>query len=250
MISEIWRVFRYRDISQPHFISEIRNTQIFCGPPDNLNDPFDCRVDWRKSFDRTIARGDLPTARRRILEDIKRQFEERAPPSNTGVCCFTIKADDQLMWAHYAGNHRGVCLLYEIPVQYLQDQYPSEAGDFFFVGGSKIHYDDNAFSNWLRLGNLFEPTNDPAENAVTRIFTSKSKAWEHEEEYRLVMSKPGLVQLQPQHLTEITFGLRTPKESQVQIGTLARATNPNIVVGQVTKSKYLDFGLNFPNHDQ
>lgn len=249
MASDTWRLFRYRDISQPHVISEIWNSELFCGLPSKLNDPFDCQVHWRESFERVLCDKDLSSERRFVLQDILQQFSDRAPPTNVGVCCFTIKADDHLMWAHYAQNYHGACLLYEFPVDYLWNQYSPEHSDFFFVGGSQVHYSDDAYSDWLKNGNLFEPTSDPAENALTHIFTSKSAAWAHEEEFRLVMNQPGFLKLQSHHLKQISFGLRTPEKTRALISEIARAKNPNVVLGDLTRSIRKDFGLNFPGHD-
>lgn len=249
MATEIWKVFRYRDISLPHVVAEIWNSELHCGAPEKLNDPFDCQVDWRASFSRVLQSQDLNSERKSTLADIARQFIDRNPPKRVGICCFTVNANNHLMWSHYARNHEGACLLYEIPADYLPTKYPPEEGPFFFVGGSPVSYNDNEYSDWLRGGDLLSPIDDPAENAVAKMFTSKSRAWSHEEEWRIVMSEEGFIKLEPHHLTQITFGLQTPERTRKLIAEIALTKNPNTIIGSVTKSSKLDFGLNFPGHD-
>ncbi|MFN4225088.1 MAG: DUF2971 domain-containing protein [Hyphomonas sp.] len=246
MPTEVWRIFRYRNISLPHVIAEIWNSELYCGTPEKLNDPFDCQVDWRSSFSRVLKSPDLDAARKATILDIARQFIDRKPPNNVGICSFSVNANNHLMWSHYAQNHEGACLLYEIPADYLPAKYPAEKDPFFFVGGSPVSYDDNGYSDWLRSGNLFSPVDDPAENAVAKMFTSKSRAWSHEEEWRIVMSQEGLIKLEPHHLTQITYGLRTPERTRKLIAEIALTKNPKTVIGSVTRSAKLDFGLNFP----
>ncbi|MFN4025164.1 MAG: hypothetical protein ACK4MQ_10035 [Hyphomonas sp.] len=63
------------------------------------------------------------------------------------------------------------------------------------------------------------------------------------------MSEPGFIKLEAHHLKQITFGLRTPEKSRELVSEIAFAKNPNVVLGDVTRSRSKDFGLKFPGHD-
>lgn len=246
--SEPWRLLRFQKPSE-YLLSEIETGQLYCSAPSRLNDPFDCRVDWQSSFSRVLELPNLSDQRRKQLELVFSAFQQRDPHLEAGICCFTINADNQLMWAHYAENYQGVCLYYEIPQTYLWDRYPDNGSDFHFVGGSQVYYGDNSFSAFLTEGDLLETSDEPTETIVARMFTSKSKSWEHEEEFRVVTSKPGTIKLQPDFLKEVTFGFRTPDSLKFEIERSAQKANPSAIVGQLTRSRHSDFRLNFPGHD-
>ncbi len=155
--------------------------------------------------------------------------------------------DNALMWSHYADAHRGVCLMYDIPADYFRNKYEHPDSDgFFFVGGSRIHYGDDAYCDWLKTGNLNKPLKGfPVENAVSRIFCSKAKAWKYEEEWRLVTSKPGVLQFEPTHLTQVGFGLLTPDAERKRLGEVAKRNNPNVLFSQAVKSRSSVFKIEY-----
>ena len=47
----------------------------------------------------------------------EKSFEERNKINlyERGVCCFSEKKDDILMWSHYADGHKGFCLEFITP---------------------------------------------------------------------------------------------------------------------------------------
>lgn len=246
MTNETWKLFRYRPASD-FLLSEISNSEIYCAHPDALNDPFDCRIEWKPAFLRALSNRSISKQRRKIIESIRYQFSLKDPHLGAGIACFTIKADDQLMWAHYAKNHTGVCLYYEIPRSYFWDKYPADGREHFFGGATQVFYGQNAFTRWLISGNLTEASDDPAGSTVARIFSTKSKCWEHEEEYRVVMNRPGAIYLEPSFLKQVTFGLKTSELDRKEISRLALTRNPDVLIGRVEKCPHSDFGLKFPN---
>ena len=112
-MSETWSLFRYRSING-FLWQELELAEFYCSLPTQLNDPFDCGVDWARSIERALG-SSLDQKRRQSIELIHTGFLQGAPSyRGVGICCFSVKADDHLMWAHYAASHRGVCLEFSV----------------------------------------------------------------------------------------------------------------------------------------
>jgi len=134
-----------------HLRGIIVRSELWLSSPDNFNDPFDMAVKF--VFD---APADEKRQRfREVLKEQGMKFHEierhlpqlmrkanaenlverlRETVKETGVCSFAGDPRNILMWSHYASNHEGLCLLFEIakdpktflnalPVQYSLE-YP------------------------------------------------------------------------------------------------------------------------------
>ena len=101
-MSDSWRLFRYRPISQ-YLWQELELSELYCAPPQQLNDPFDCRVDWKSALERAL-KAQLSDHRRERLLHMQSAFTRVSPYLEGGICCFSIKVDDHLMWSHYADS--------------------------------------------------------------------------------------------------------------------------------------------------
>ena len=192
LMSEQWQIFRYRPIND-FLWQELELAQFYCCSPLQLNDPFDCQIDWHASLNRALNSEAIANDRKGRLSTLRDMFVRAILPiTSAGVCCFTRKADDPLMWSHYANSHRGVCLLYEIPDDYFMNRYDSDGdGAFFFVGGAPVRYESNAFYDWLVSGDLNSPhSGNIAENAISVLFTAKAPEWSHEEEWQIITRSP------------------------------------------------------------
>ena len=96
-------------------------------------------------------------------------------------------------------------------------------------------------------GNHDEPlVGEAVENAVSRIFCTKAKQWAHEEEWRIISSQPGTLELEPSFLKQVTFGFAMPAKQRSMIERTAKRTNRDVIIGEVKRSGRTDFGLDFP----
>ena len=241
-MSEVWKLFRFRTINR-FLWRELEFSELYCARLDQLNDPLDCKVNWKSAIDVALEQP-LNSRRRNTVLEIRDAFSDRSPQIEAGICCFTVNLDNPLMWSHYANSHSGVCLYYEIPSQYVLDRYP-ESSPFFFVGVSQVYYGDSSFSDWLINGDLEMPRKaEPIENAVSRLFCSKSSHWAHEEEARLVFNSPGQLQLKPDFLKEITFGVMTPEIDKKLVAKTVLRNNDKVVF-QARTSQTNEIGLEY-----
>jgi hypothetical protein len=103
------------------------------------------------------------------------------------VSCFSTNYDSILMWSHYANNHKGVCIEFDIP-NGEQELY------------NKVIYSDTRPSNNLEhsaekiCGHLIGKGEiDKADKLFIKIMTepyyTKSTDWAYEEEYRIIFSE-------------------------------------------------------------
>ncbi|MEX3960905.1 DUF2971 domain-containing protein [Paraburkholderia sp. EG286B] len=188
----IMKLYRYRQINTNTF-SEIAEERAWYSKYSELNDPFE-GIYVNRSND--IA-----------FDALIQKFR---------VCCFSKRNDNLLLWAHYAENHRGICLEYDIPddvhkktffpITYSESQPVLEKVERFPAG------DPNAGALSFKI-----------EDAV---FLTKSADWKYEEEWRTlrITDKPqakGEMHAIPGKLTAVYFGLRTSEAAKKIIRRLA-----------------------------
>ena len=123
--------------------------------------------------------------------------------------CLTDKNNSNLMWAHYANNHQGVCLEF----------------DASKISARKVNYNESIAS--FELIDLIKEQFGLSDKATTSdkmwgALNIKLKEWEYESEYRFqagnrmerhVIKKDGvsLISYDPTWVTGIIFGCRTDK---------------------------------------
>lgn len=96
------------------------------------------------------------------ISEIRKQIQ-----TTTGVhCFFGDSPDNALMWAHYADNHKGFCIEYEVAIE--------------TPGLLEVNY-----SSKLPAPSVTELLFSP-EETLRRILTTKKMEWNYEKEWRLV----------------------------------------------------------------
>jgi len=105
------------------------------------------------------------------------------------VLCFAEEMDNELMWAGYADYHRGICLGFD-----TSDPFFSEIQQVQYLHAPAV---DTDFSN-------------PPTKQVDPWSLRKSKAWEFQKEWRLVLSgdEPKRVEFPKHALKTVVLGYR------------------------------------------
>lgn len=116
-----------------------------------LNDPFEL-----KSIKFDGARG------RHVFKKVLEHFDE-----TLGVICMVKHWQSPIMWAHYAGNHYGVCLGFDV----LEDDKPQQ-----------IKYTAERTTHIL---DPHDPHGGITFDKMMGLVTTKSIGWAYEEEWRL-----------------------------------------------------------------
>lgn len=149
-------------------IQSVKYDEIWLSTYDNLNDPFELNALYLKEKE-IIDHGWPIDVVKDVFEKIKKEFL---------IGSFTTHLSDSLpMWAHYANNHKGVCLEYTVVnPSYLY----------------KVSYEMQRIPIASIITNLISDVmnkKQPDDKYLISIFNGgciKDKSWVYEEEFRIL----------------------------------------------------------------
>lgn len=164
-------------------LDAIRNNKMWYSAPSSFNDVFDCdiTIDENILFDgiiksnpdtRNIRKGstvwhDLRQSCIREIGKLKSVFDQMK--DTTGISCLSEEDDSLLMWAHYAGNHCGMCVEYEL----------LEINQALGFTPVPVVYSDEKI-------NLHIDDMERTERIIVESVTTKSPEWSYEKEWRII----------------------------------------------------------------
>lgn len=165
--------------------------------PSEFNDPFDCDPghDSEKIEEYLETRPDLvekvanflklsgdqileekPHMVVRLRNAIKDGLFGQSASDNVGICCLTKDPLNLLMWAHYAENHKGFVVEFDIPIE-SHDKPEREVEFFELLIPHEVNYNQKK-----PIVNF----DDSLEKKLEKQFLTKGKGWEYEQEERVV----------------------------------------------------------------
>lgn len=207
----------------------LESSKFYFPAPEKLNDPADCQIDLAKAF--RLARVNPSPREERLFSAVASRIESLA--SECGVFSLSSGSIDgnkeRLLWAHYANNHTGICLTFEIPDSFVVER---------LVGCAPVQYShDSLFEALKQLDLSRSPDFDnDLKPIVTAFLTTKSPEWSYEKEARLISFSPGEQEFDPGWLKQICFGLRTSDADRKRVKELA-AKYPNCGLIEAVKSE-------------
>lgn len=236
----IYKLFKFSSINK-NLIDSLINEYIYCASPASLNDPFDCKVDVNDSIERAIIRCKTKNKLylQKLVDNEKLMACINNVMKNSGICSFTYNLLNPIMWTHYSNEHKGICLMYEFPSNFI-----TEKNDIF--GIIEVKYDDNRITNWFlknskKLSSLaFE---DIAMEVTKIMFSSKGIEWKYEKEQRILSRSPNPITIKKKYLTQICFGLDTPVSDRNIIYKIIEKLEYKPIFCEIKKSNK-DFTLN------
>lgn len=160
-------LYQYIPVNRKRLLSLI-NGEVYFAQYTQLNDPLECLF---------LNQSDLP------MGGCLRQFaiEPR-------ICSMVPDMDEtaskpMLMYAHYADDHKGLCVEYELNFDSLNSQENVAYGYVDYEQDHKL-------------------------SSLKNLYMLKNSDWEYEKEFRIV--RFGKQEFEPAHIKSITFGLRCP----------------------------------------
>lgn len=209
-------LYKYYPYSE--FLLEMLFTKkAWYSKPETFNDPFDCHLNFDKNipadkYEKCLrwqlkregrSQPQIEKDIRKLMhqdgivhEGAKKVIDETIVSTldvikNIGVYCLTEVDTDMTMWAHYADNHRGLCLGFLISEEAVTEKvsYVAEA--------PRVNFSE-----------LFD--DESTENEYKWIF-SKHHDWENEKEWRVVVPQGNQLWPIPGEIKTVTFGLRMDK---------------------------------------
>jgi len=248
-------LYKYRPINE-NTLDMVRNSELYFSSPFEFNDPFDCRPnfdmegsleDYVKLYKRIIKNKnpqltdkeiDDYTVKNMNIEIIKNKEmmegfikESITLMMNTvRLFCLSEVNDDILMYSHYANNHKGVCLEFNLnekdAEQVHKVNYQSKLPSISFV--NDFGMDVNEF--------------------VKVCLLTKSEHWSYEKEHRFLnfLPKEKVVKFKKTFLTGIIFGCEVSEADKLKIKNLVSKYGYEIKFYQARKKKK-EYGLDIIN---
>jgi len=140
----------YHFINEKYGLEALSNKRLKIARINDLNDPFE----WLSP--------------RLSDKDYRGRFSKLRMHDNAtkGILCFSKKWNDPVQWSHYGDKHKGICLGFDIPIEF--------AADIEYVH-DRLHWERDA------TGRM------PSET-ISKLFVTKFKHWEYEQEVRMFLS--------------------------------------------------------------
>jgi len=212
----------------------IVNRELWFARPDSLNDPFECQFDFDGMFDKLKSFPNISTSE--IDNKKKSAFDVF---NSLGICSFSRTRRNQLMWAHYADEHKGFCIGFnekilsksETALKSVDVKYQSETPT------------DSVINRYKELGGKVEANLDT--EAMYSIIGTKYTNWKYEKERRLIMARSSAYPFTSNSLVSIAFGLRMPKRDKDTLKQLLSSPEWNHVKWYQAEKTKGKFALNF-----
>ena len=112
-----------------------------------------------------------------------------------GVLSLAGRWSCPLMWSHYADQHRGICIEYDLTDHYFERLRP-------ITYGADRALPTSTLLSWLR-----ENSAEGEERVRETYFYAKAGQWRYEKEWRDISDRPGVHQT-PAKVGAVYFGLR------------------------------------------
>lgn len=230
-------LYKYRGYSD-RSLEIIANRQVYFATWEQLNDPFDCRIDIARSLETACIEAkarDSPAVRATLekfcnLGDF--YSNAQADVAKAGIFSLAKSPVSAPMWAHYGSNHKGFCLGFR-----LSEKFTKHDKDEGIIGVAHVDYcNDNPFTELFHefAAKVSRGTGDEENlNATWADFwqsiysaglTSKNEAWKYEEEARVLKKEGGLVSFEPPELVEVVFGMDMPPSARETIMSLLESS--------------------------
>lgn len=208
--------YKYRPYTK-YLIESLKDETIGLTSPTTFNDPFDCPIIELLNNDEKVS-GLIRQAYNDCLkiacfsantklpyyDDNKQKLvqEEKQCGSMPEYC-------NELMWAHYADSHKGVCIKYHFPNSLTQLADGKDGVMCYFKDVSYSSQDLHQYSGKDSI-NLYD------------AFFLKGEKWAYENELRLLLfdinGRPGFYSITAKNCIEsVYFGLKCPQEHRDKI---------------------------------
>jgi hypothetical protein len=145
------------------------------------------------------------------MDDIAKTF---------GIVCLCKSPENFLLWSYYAQSHYGFAIGFK-KKELFED--------------TKAEFAHMQYQEELPMLGLFE---HPV-SAFTKLIGTKSKIWEHEDEYRLTKANfaDKTITLRAETIADITCGSKMPYENKMKIIEYVKNEAPHSTVHEMITSK-------------
>lgn len=146
---------------------------------------------------------------------------------NIGVLCLSRKKDSILMWSHYAGDHKGFNIEFEVPAD---------------IPVLPVIYEETLTPRHIR--DIYARSSA----GFIHIAYSKHIDWKYEEEWRLSVHRGDRIGPLPGKIRGINFGLRMPDQHKKTLYNIVSKISPDIVCKSAVRTGNL-LSLSFTGYE-
>lgn len=258
-------IYKYRNWENPNHQRILNNQEIYFTSCNKFNDPFDSTIPvrynlvsedqilqyYKKHLKKAFSHLTKSEVLKKALDAVKKGVYKNPTQiellkkymmikreKDFGVfSCSQIK-DSILMWTHYANDHKGFCVGFNIAeLMKFKEKIGVKKGILFNL--YEVFYHD-------KYPVLIPSGTSADEFAVLEPFRIKASIWNYEQEYRLILiSGTNLsLQLPDSIISEIIIGCKMPEEQKENlISEVIRKPYP-IKIFQ-SHIKEVEYGLDF-----
>jgi hypothetical protein len=176
---------------------------IYVPTVGQLNDPAEALVDdsifeTQLRFFKKLGAGESL----KLVEKSFRDFYKSIRAS--GIYSLSKRIDNELMWAYYASGHTGYAIIFDTEVLALSFDHGQWGGMYEL---------EMNYSAKLPRFDITKIDGNDTVKALSCFVGTKSKAWEHEDEHRLVFDKGGKeLKIDYRAIKGFVFGCRMSEE--------------------------------------
>lgn len=157
-----------------------------------------------------------------ILDDEALYFKIQKLKDLALMSCLTEDKDNILMWSHYADNHTGICVEYDI--KRLQDDPFTLCKHLFPIVYKKKRLIKRDIDSLIRnhqdlkkaIAEDYCYDGDEELNDILPLFLTKGEVWKYEREWRIIFTKKQMYDINSDELYE--GNLKFPCVSAVYLG--------------------------------
>lgn len=240
-------LYKYRPFDE-FTLEIIANKKIFFPKPDLFNDPYDCKIKIDNSLSlqnyidlvteegHELGKHDLEiesmVSRIRsvglVPDDFIKNVEDglnwiHSLCENVGVLSLSEDPKNILMWAHYADDHKGMCIEFRRDYSNILGQPEAT---------KKVVY----ASNYPKIKIMDFKKKKP--KVIERILRTKSKDWCYEKEWRVIMGNGNELHPIPGEITAIIFGVKAPQRHIDIIRKLTNGSNIKLIQAEMLTNEY------------
>ena len=117
--------------------------------------------------------------------DIESEWQNTIHGSEPCVICLSTRMSSPVMWGHYGDKGKGVCLVFDIPIEKGGNPL---ASDLYCIYGSQLLLGKVQYPTEQYVIDKIPPMGSSAMNElVAKLACIKAKDWEYEQEYRVIV---------------------------------------------------------------
>ena len=171
------KLYKYLDADGG--LAMLSNGNIQFTNATKLNDPFDCHPSLI-DFSQVPTESARTWGKEAIIDLESNRFEHNR--DKTWLCSLSKNYDSLLMWSYY-NFHKGICIGIDME---KADKYLSRIWGSILIGYKKIEVQ---YKDIIEKPDFFKRKED----LWSYQLSTKAKAWEHEQEVRLVIVDPSRI---------------------------------------------------------